>query len=65
MNFFKHVKKPDKKKEEEFKERMKDENLEKHDRLAMFLSAFLTIILPCLLILCIICILAMLIFGVL
>ena len=63
MKFFKIVKKPDPEKEKEFKENMQSENLEKHDRFAMFVSAFLVIILPCLLILCGLCFVAMLLFG--
>lgn len=61
---FQDSQKPDPEKEKEFKENMQSENLEKHDRFAMFVSAFLVIILPCLLILCGICFVAMLLFGV-
>ncbi len=64
MKFFKIVKKPDKEKDQEYKEYMSTQ-LEKHDRFAMVVSAFLVIVLPCLLILGGIALLAMLIFGVL
>ncbi len=48
---FRRLKRPDPEKEREFNEAMKDETLTKSDTFAMMLSAFLTVILPCLLIL--------------
>lgn len=62
MKFFKIVKKPDPEKEKEYKEYMATQ-LEKHDRVAMIVSAFLVVVLPCILILGGISLLALWLFG--
>ncbi len=64
MKFFKIIKKPNKDKEKEYKEYMSTQ-LEKHDRFAMIVSAILVIVLPCIIILILLTVIAMLIFGVL
>lgn len=49
--FRKKLKKVTPEQEEEFRKRMEEANLSKKDKLAIVLSAFLTILLPCALIL--------------
>lgn len=51
--------------EAEYFRQVEEQNLDGKDRFAMFVSAFLVIVLPCLLILLGICLIAMLVFGVL
>lgn len=49
---FRRLKKPSEEEEQAFRERMQDEKLTAKDFFAMTLSAFLTIVVPCILILC-------------
>ena len=62
---WKRLKKPTKEQEAEFQERLSDENLTWKDKLAMVLGAYITILLPCILILLAIGLLSMLLFGLL
>lgn len=48
---FRRLKKPDPEKEKAFREAMKEEKLGASDLFAMAISAFLTVVLPCLLVL--------------
>lgn len=61
--FGRKLRKATKKQEQEFAENMKQEHVGFRDGFAMILAAFLTIILPCLLILCGIGFLMLLLFG--
>lgn len=49
--FWKRLKKSTPEQEEEFRQRMQEENVGWKDTLAIILSAFLTLVLPCLLVL--------------
>lgn len=57
------LKKPTPEAEERFKKAFEENDVGSSDVLAMLIAAFLTIILPCLLILCLIAFLAMLFLG--
>lgn len=63
--FSKRLKKSTPEEDAEFRQRMQDEQVGFKDGLAMILGAFITIVLPCLLILCGMAVLAMWVFGVL
>ena len=51
--------------EADFRERMSDPEVTWKDRLAMIISAFLVILIPCVLILLVVCFVAMWAFGIL
>lgn len=53
--FFKRLKKSTKEQEEAFRQQMQDENVGWKDGLAMVIAGFITIVLPCLLVLLLIC----------
>ena len=53
--FFSRLKKSTKEQEETFREQMQEEKVGWKDGLAMVIAGFLTIVLPCLLVLLIIC----------
>lgn len=53
--FFKRLKKSTKEQEAAFREQMQEEKVGWKDGLAMVIAGFLTIVLPCLLVLLIIC----------
>ena len=53
--FFKRLKKTTKEQEAAFREQMQEEKVGWKDGLAMVIAGFLTIVLPCLLVLLIIC----------
>lgn len=53
--FFKRLKKSTKEQEEAFRQQMQDENMGWKDGLAMVIAGFITIVLPCLLVLLLIC----------
>lgn len=55
FRFFKRLKKSTKEQEADFREQMQNENVGWKDGLAMVIAGFLTIVLPCLLILLLIC----------
>lgn len=59
---FKRLKKATKKDEEAFREQMQEEKVGFKDGIAMVIAAFITIVLPCLLVLLLICGVAFLIF---
>ena len=60
---YRRIKKPDPKKEEQLKEEIeKDGGLEKHDRKAMIISAYLIILPVCLAVLALIVVLAITVF---
>lgn len=62
MLFFrKRLKKSTPEQEKAFREQLQEE-IEPKDTLAMIISALLTLVLPCLLVLCVLCGIAMLIF---
>lgn len=61
--FGRKLRKATKKQEQEFSEKLEQEQVGLRDGLAMVLSAFVTIILPCLLILCGMGFLMLLLFG--
>ena len=60
LNIFK---KPNAEKEKEFRENLAREKIDNKDRLAMMLAAFVTVLLPCVLILTTISLFAMWVFG--
>jgi len=60
---WRRLKKASKEEDLEFRERMSSVDVTRKDKLAMFLSAFLVIVLPCLLILGVFSLLMLWIFG--
>lgn len=60
---WRRLKKPTAEQEQEFQERMSDEQVSWKDKLAMVLSAYVTILLPCVLILLAFGFLVLWIFG--
>lgn len=62
---WKRLKKSTPEEEEEFRERMAEENVSAKDKLAMLLAAVGTILIPSILILVGLCVLVMWIFGIL
>lgn len=60
---WRRLKKPTREQEEEFSDRMSDPEMTGKDRLAMVLSAFLVIVLPCLLVLSAFALLILWMFG--
>ena len=60
---WKRLKKPTKEQEAEFQERMSNADLTWKDKLAMVLGAYITILLPCILVLLAFGFLILLIFG--
>ena len=64
MFFLKRLKKSTPEEDQAFRERMQEEKVGFKDALAMVFSAFLTLVLPCLLILIVLCGICMLIFGI-
>ncbi|MBE6957874.1 MAG: hypothetical protein E7447_01805 [Ruminococcaceae bacterium] len=62
FGIFRKLKKASKKDEEAFREQMQEEKVGIKDAVAMIIAGFLTIVLPCLLVLLLICGVAFLIF---
>ena len=62
FGIFRKLKKASQKDEEEFRQQMQEEKVGFKDGLAMVIAAFITIVLPCLLFLLVICGVAYLIF---
>ena len=62
FGIFRKLKKASKKDEEEFREKVQEEKIGFKDGIAMVIAAFITIVLPCLLFLLVICGVAFLIF---
>ena len=60
---WRRLKKATREQEEEFRERMSDEQVTAKDRFAMVLSAFLVVVLPCLAVLVAFGLLILLLFG--
>ena len=63
MAWWKHIKKSTPEQEAEFKEMLHEEKVSWKDRMAMVLAAYLTILLPCAVILVVVGLLILLIFG--
>lgn len=61
--FWKHLKKSTPEQEAEFQERMSNEKVTWKDKLAMVLAAFLTILLPCALVVTVLGLLILWMFG--
>jgi len=63
MAWWKHIKKSTPEQEEQFKEMLHEEKVTWKDRIAMVLAAYLTILLPCAVILVVVGLLIILLFG--